>query len=194
MEANRSRTPWTYAEFARLPSETGARYEVIGGELVVTPAPASRHQRIVTDLVTMLNAFVRSHRLGQVFAGPVDVLLAEGDYFEPDIVYVASARAGLVTERGIEGPPDLVVEVTSPSTAKRDRGTKLDRYGRLGVAAYWIVDPAAQTLEVWDLAAGATAPHLHTSSDPVVWTPLAGGPSLEIDVGDVLGDDLVPEA
>jgi Uma2 family endonuclease len=189
MEANRSRTPWTYAEFARLPSETSIRYEVIGGELVVTPSPASRHQRIVTDLVTVLNTFVRSNGLGQVFAGPVDVLLAEGDYLQPDVAYVSSERVALVSERGIEGPPDLVVEVTSPSTVKRDRGTKLDRYRRFGVAAYWIIDPNLRTLEVWDLASGGATARVFTPADRLVWTPVPGGPSAQIDVGEVLAAD-----
>ncbi|MEX2049011.1 MAG: Uma2 family endonuclease [Gemmatimonadota bacterium] len=187
MKANRSRTRWTYAEFARLPSETGTRYEIIDGELVVTPSPSVRHQRIVTDLVTLLNTFVRSNDLGQLFSGPLDVLFAEGDYLEPDVVFVGHGKAKLVSERGIEGPPDLVVEVASPSTAKRDRGIKLDRYRHFGVREYWMVDGYARTLEVWDLARGAETARVLGETDRLAWTPVDGGPTLEVDVGAILG-------
>jgi len=78
MEANRSRTRWTYAQFARLPSEGGTRHEVIDGALAVTPAPTPGHQQAVTDLVMALGPFVREHGLGRVLAGPIDVLFGEG--------------------------------------------------------------------------------------------------------------------
>jgi Uma2 family endonuclease len=186
MEANRGPSRWTYPEFARLPSEGGRRYEVIDGELVVTPAPALRHQRIATDLVTLLNAFVRSHDLGEVFAGPVDVLFAEGDYLEPDIVFVGKTRSHILTDRGIEGPPDLVVEIASPSTADRDRGIKLERYRLFGVAEYWVVDPDARTVEVWELAEGAREPRVLGAEATLRWRPARSAPVLEVGVGDVV--------
>lgn len=186
MEARSRPVRWTWAEFARLPSEGSGRNEVIAGELVVTPAPSLRHQRIVLDLATVLNAFVREHRLGDVYPGPVDVLFAEGDYVEPDIVFVGAAHREYLTDRGIEGPPDLIVEILSPSTAARDRGTKLDRYRHFAVPEYWVVDPDARTVEVWRLADGAREPEISGPADTLRWRPVAAVAALAIAVGQVL--------
>lgn len=185
MEANRSRTRWTYAEFARLPSEGGMRREVIGGRLVVTPAPGRRHQRILTDLVTSLNAFVRAHDLGEVFAAPLDVLLAEGEYLEPDIVFVSEARSDLLTDRGVEGPPDLVVEITSPATASRDRGIKLETYRAHGVSECWIVDPEEGTIDTLSLPEGET--RVLVGDDILRWVPAPDAPGFEMPVRELFG-------
>lgn len=182
MEASGKRLRWTYAEFARLPSEGSTRYEIIDGEVRVTPSPTARHQRIVAKLISVLNVFVEARDLGQVFAGPLDVLFAEGDYLEPDVVFVRSDHLHLVTDRGVEGPPDLIVEVVSPSTAARDRGAKLERYRLYGVPEYWVVDPDERTVEVWRLAEGADQPLSLGVVDALTWTPAPGGPALEIDL------------
>jgi len=186
MEANPGRARWTYSEFARLPSEGSTRFEVIDQELVVTPGPSTRHQRVVVRLVSALHSFVVAHDLGEVLPGPVDVLFAEGDYFEPDLVFVARERSHLLSDRGIEGPPDLVVEIASPSTAARDRGIKLDRYRLFGVPEYWIVDPDAGTIEAWDLAAGVREPVVGKAGDTFRWAPGAGSAVLEIPVADLV--------
>ena len=188
MEARGKSMRWTYAEFARLPSEGSTRYEVIAGELVVTPAPSLRHQRIATDLVTLLNEFVREHGLGEVYAGPVDVLFAEGDYLEPDIVFVRRDRRAILSDRGIEAAPDLVVEVLSPSTADRDRGIKLDRYRHFGVAEYWVVDPDARAIEVWRPGGEAAGPEVFGSHDRMRWRPGPGEVVLELVVGKVIAE------
>jgi Uma2 family endonuclease len=188
MEANRSRARWTYAEFARLPSEGGTRYEVIDGALAVTPAPTSMHQKVVANLVLTVGAFVREHALGDAFPGPIDVLFGEGDYLEPDLVFVRADRRHLVSERGIEGPPDLVVEILSPATAHRDRGIKLERYRHFLVPEYWIVDMDARTLEVWRLGEGADRPEVLHATDHVRWTPVPQGPTLEATVAEILPD------
>ena len=186
MASERTRTRWTYAEFARLPSEGSTRYEVIDDELYVTPAPGTRHQRIVTDLVTLLNGFVRAHDLGKLFVSPFDVLFAEGDYVEPDLVFVRRDREGILSDRGVEGAPDLLVEVLSPSTAKRDRGIKLERYRHFGVPEYWIVDAEARTLEIRRLSQG-TEPVVLSVDDRLDWQPLPGGPRLTLPLEELFG-------
>ena len=128
---------WTYAEFARLPSGGSKRHEVIAGELAVTPAPRPEHQRVLVRLLVILHEYLQEHGLGEVLPGPIDVLFAEGDYYEPDAVVLLEGRDEAISDRGLEGPPDLVVEVVSPSTADRDRGVKLDRYRLFGVPEYW---------------------------------------------------------
>jgi len=186
MEAKSTRQRWTYSEFARLPSEGSTRHEIIDGELCVTQSPTGRHQRIVTDMVTLLNVFVRSNDLGEVFVSPLDVLFAEGDYLEPDILLVRNDRTHLVTDRGVEGPPDLVVEVLSPSTAARDRGIKLERYRLYGVGEYWVVDPDGRTVEIWKLAESAEAPLVLGAADTLDWAP-ASEVSLGIDLTALFG-------
>lgn len=185
MEANQRRARWTYAEYVRLPESGGTRYEVIGDELAVTPSPSSRHQRIVSDLVMRMRSFADEHGLGEVFVGPLDVLFGEGDYVQPDLLFVRAERLDLVSERGVEGPPDLVVEIASPSTAARDRGVKLARYRHFGVPEYWIVDPEAQTIEVW--RTDAEAGERYEAGDRLEWRPMPGGPALVLELAEVFG-------
>lgn len=187
MEARSTRQRWTYAEFARLPTSGSTRYEVIDGELVVTPGPALRHQGIVATLLTRLYVFVEANDLGRVFPGPLDVLFAEGDYYEPDIVFVRKGRAELLSDRGIEGPPDLVVEILSPSTAARDRGIKLEGYRLHGVTEYWIIDPEERIVEVWRLTEGAAEPLTLEPADTLRWMPQPGGATLEIPLAELFG-------
>ena len=186
MEARKSPMRWTYAEYARLPMSGSTRYEVIDGELAVTPSPSMRHQQVVINLAAMLHTFVRANALGRVFPGPLDVLFGEGDYLQPDLLFVRADRAHLLSERGVEAAPDLVVEILSPPTAQRDRGIKLDRYRHFGVAEYWIVDIDARSVEVWRLGEGVEAPEVLESDGVLRWGPRDGGPVLEIQVADVL--------
>lgn len=177
MEAKSRRQRWTYADYARLPMPSeagGTRYEVIDHELYVTPSRGRRHQAVVMHLSWLLYGFVRENELGKVLVSPFDVLFAEGDYLEPDILFVRKSRADIVTERGIEGPPDLVVEVLSPSTASRDRGIKLERYRLYGVAEYWVIDPDERTVEVWELGDGAASPLALGPDATLEWTPEPG--------------------
>jgi Uma2 family endonuclease len=185
MEARGTRKRWTYSEFARLPESGSTRYEIIDDELVVTPSPGTRHQRILAELLTRIHGFAKAHDLGQVFPGPLDVLFAEGDCLEPDILFVRKDHLDLLSDRGVEGTPDLVIEVVSPSTAHRDRSVKLDRYRLYGVPEYWVVDPDEHTVEVWKLAEGATEAVVHGAGGTLVWSPDAGGPSLEIELNEL---------
>ena len=187
MESKGTRKRWTYAEFARLPTSGSTRYEVIDDELVVTPSPSTRHQWIVAKLLSRLLVFVEANELGMVLPAPLDVLFAEGDYVEPDILFVRNERLHLVSDRGVEGPPDLVVEVLSPSTAGRDRGIKLDRYRIFGVAEYWVADPDEQIVEVWDLVGGASEPVIYHVADTLRWTAGDGGRTLDIDLEELFG-------
>jgi Uma2 family endonuclease len=188
MEANRSdRLRWTYEEYARLPTSGSTRYEVIDGEVAVTPSPSSTHQRVVGNLVRILGTFVHEHALGGLFPGPLDVLFGEGDDLQPDVVFVRADRAHLVSQRGIQGPPDLVVEIASPSTAHRDRGIKLERYRHFGVHDYWIVDVDARAVERWRLGAGAQTPEVFGAQQSIRWAPVRGGPTLEAVVEEIVG-------
>jgi len=139
----------TYEDYVALPND-GRRYEVHDGELSVTPAPGTRHQRVIGRLFRLLSDHVDAHQLGEVFVSPITVILADTTVVEPDLVYLDPSRAGLVNARGIEGAPTLAVEVISPSTPRIDRVTKLRVYARYRVPFYWIVDPQARTVEAFE--------------------------------------------
>ena len=131
--------------------EDGNRYEVIDGELHVTPAPSLGHQTAASTLLAYLWNYVRPRRLGQVVTAPVGVVLEEETGVQPDLVYVSRERSNIIVERGVEGAPDLVVEVLSPGTQSRDRGIKMRAYAKAGIAHYWMLDHRARTLEAYEL-------------------------------------------
>jgi Uma2 family endonuclease len=138
-----------YDDYASMPDD-GKRYEILDGELAVTASPVVRHQRVSRNLEFLLHAYVSAHGLGEVFDAPLTVILDAHTIVEPDLVFVSSARAAIVKERFIDGAPDLLVEILSPSTAARDRGAKAKLYAQLGVDEYWIVDADARTLDVFE--------------------------------------------
>ena len=144
----------TYEDYAALPDD-GRRYQVLDGELCVTPPPGTRHQEIIGHLYVAMHVHVRTHGLGRVFVAPVDVILSNTSIVQPDVVFVATDRLGLVSARGIEGAPTLAVEILSASTATLDRRRKRDLYARHGVPYYWIVDGEARTIEAYRLAGDA---------------------------------------
>ena len=144
---------YTYDDYCALPDD-GNRYEVIDGVLYMAPAPLTIHQRIVRSLFFLLWPFVRDRGLGEVFDAPCDVILSREDVFQPDILFVSAKRVHIITERACEGPPDLVVEVLSPSTRQRDLELKRVRYALFGVLEYWLVDPEMRTILVLELVNG----------------------------------------
>jgi len=127
--------------------DDGNRYEVIDGELYVTPPPVWEHQFSSGKLFLHIGQHVYHHRLGRVVTAPVGVKLDEGSGVQPDLVYVSNERVNIVTERGVEGAPDLVVEILSPSTRNYDLGLKMERYARAGVPHYWVADPRRRALD-----------------------------------------------
>lgn len=130
-------------------------HELVRGMLREPPAPKYGHQAAVTRGTVLLDEHVRAERLGVVCVAPIDVVLDEDAalVLQPDVVFVAAARTGIIRDR-IWGPPDLVVEVTSPATAHRDRSAKMNWYARYGVRECWLVAPERRVVEVFDLASG----------------------------------------
>ena len=122
--------PYREADYLQLPEQP--RCELLYGRLPVTPAPSVRHQLVVVDILRLLREFA-SHRGGYAVVSPVDVVLAEHSIVQPDVIYISPDRAGIVGQR-VEGAPDLVVEILSPGTARRDLGEKLRLYVESGVA------------------------------------------------------------
>lgn len=147
---------FTYADYAALPE--GAKYQLVGGDLVVSPSPNRRHQGICMDLALRLGNWVRARRLGVLYAGPTDVILSDEDTVRPDLLFVSNERKPRLAPEGIRGAPDLCVEVLSPHNHDLDCRVKRRLYARHGVTEYWIVDPDARTVEVWRLQEDAERP------------------------------------
>jgi Uma2 family endonuclease len=140
---------WTFADLAQF-DET-ERYEIYDGRLIpMAPSPNTYHQRPVTRLFRLLDGFVQSGQLGEVFVAPFDVIMAEDNTAQPDLLFVAKENAGIV-QNWVFGAPDLAVEILSPSSIRRDRYEKQEQYARFGVKEYWIVDPANRSLEILTL-------------------------------------------
>jgi len=137
----------TYEDFEKIPAD-GNRHEIIDGEWFMTPAPNLDHQGMVSKLDRRVGNHVEKHRLGRVFVAPTDVVLSKNDIVEPDLVFVSTKNSSILRKKNIQGPPDLVIEVSSPSTVSLDRGDKLKLYARSGVREYWIVDLFARSVEI----------------------------------------------
>src|SRR5438477_9120856 len=143
-----------YEDYAALPDD-GKRYEIHEGELSVTPAPGTPHQAVSIRLASALHIHVSTHASGEVFAAPVDVILSDTTIVQPDIVFIAADRSSVVSTRGIEGAPTLVVEILSPWTTATDRRTKMRLYAFHRVPWYWIVDPVTRAIDVYRLTGSA---------------------------------------
>jgi Uma2 family endonuclease len=173
-------TEWTYSEYARLPDD-GNRYEVMDGEVCVTPAPGPRHQKVAANLYVALRRYVYDNHLGELL-WDVDLLFVSGQFLRPDVVFVPTRGIGGITDRGVESCPGLVVEVLSPHSSRIDRTLKPPRYRDFGIPEYWVVDGIPRAVEVH---------RLQTSTSPEVvreiltWRPDAVAPALEVPVAEV---------
>jgi Uma2 family endonuclease len=169
----------TYDDYCLLPND-GKRYEIIDGELFVTPSPRTAHQKVVTNLCYYLADFIKKEGLGEVYVAPFDVVFSRFDIVEPDLLYISKARATVLTENNVQGAPDLVVEVLSELTADIDRTTKLKLYARFGVREYWIIAPVICSAEIYrqEKASFELAATLH--SEDSLTSPLFPGFNLPL--------------
>ena len=142
-----SNEKYTYNDYEKLPE--GAPYQLINGELVMTPAPTTYHQRIIRRIFKLLDNHVEGNSLGEIFFSLIDVYFSETDTYQPDIVYIAKDRSSIIGEKKIEGSPDLIIEILSPATADYDLRHKKKIYERFGVQEYWIVDPMEKSVDVY---------------------------------------------
>ncbi len=162
------RTHLTYEDYRLIPDD-GRRYELLEGKLHVTPAPGLEHQHVSKRVFTILLRYFEEGGRGEVFYAPLDVILAEDDVVQPDLVVVRDPAQR--SSRGIEGAPFLLVEVISPGRAHYDRTVKAQRYAARGVPHYWIVDPEARRLECFRLEDGRYALQVAGTGKEVVEVP-----------------------
>ena len=164
----------TFAELAAWPDD-GRRYELYEGEVIVVPAPNLRHQRVVTELISVLHEYARQCG-GAAVPAPFDIILSDYDVLQPDVVFFGpEKRARLDPLDGAHIVPDLAVEVLSRSTEVRDRGRKMTLLARYGLPEYWLVDPAARTIEIFARAAGDLSPAAVFRRDQEVSSPTLAG-------------------
>lgn len=150
--ATQPQTGLTYMDLQAFP-EDNLRRELIDGELVVTAAPATRHQEVVLELGARLLAHAKHHG-GKVFPAPTDVYLSEANVVEPDLLFVGAEHLDRVEDRFVRGAPDVAVEVSSPSTRRLELVRKRELYERFGVPEYWYVDLEAERVEIYRLEEG----------------------------------------
>jgi len=175
----------TYDDFVLFPDD-GLRHELIDGEHYVTPSPNTKHQKIVLRLAARILNWVEGHAIGQVFVAPFDVIFTKFDVVEPDVLYMSNGRAAeILTDANVQGVPELVVEIGSPSTRRRDETVKRLLYERAGVSEYWVVDPELDVVRVYRREGErfARPAELSAAAGDVLTTTLL--PSLELQLVDV---------
>jgi Uma2 family endonuclease len=177
---------WTYEDFLLFPDD-GKRHELIDGEHIMSPSPFTKHQRVSFNLSGILFGFLKQHPLGKVFTAPMDVVLSDFDVVEPDLFFIASEHASIITEKHIMGVPDLVVEILSSGSRKTDEIIKRRLYEQYGVKEYWIVDPELESVKVYRKQDSrfVLVAELSIESGDALTTPLL--PELMIPLSEIFG-------
>lgn len=180
---------WTYEDYCALPDD-GKRYEVIGGRLYASPSPSAVHQTLSRRLQFLFYQLERAGK-GYIFNAPMDLRLVTAAAVQPDLLYLEASQRAQIRRKFLQGPPAVIVEIQSPSTAALDRVRKLQAYAGAGVPQYWILDPEAVTLEVLRLD-GETYRVLRVLGPGDVWEcPDPAGIRLDMDelFQDLPGED-----
>jgi len=162
----------TWDDWRELPDRDGSRYEILGGELYMSLSPGTRHQRVNRNLMFLIESYLRRTGHGELFPDRTAVRFSPRDVVMPDLLVVLAGHEDVVKEDAIDGAPDLVVEVLSPGTARRDLGVKRALYEHSGVGEYWIVDPIGETVQVHVLAEGTFRLHGSFSRNQVLRSEL----------------------
>ncbi len=160
---------WTADDYLLL-GEIKTPCQLINGELIMSPAPNPEHQRISGKLFKILDKATQG--TGEVFYAPIDLYMNEKNVFQPDLVYLSDQNKKHLTARGIEGPPDIVVEIISPSNSYTDRNQKKDSYLAFKIKEYWIVDPGNRTIEIYTPEGGGDVPVSFVSTEGEITSSL----------------------
>jgi len=169
---------WTVEDYLLL-GEIETPCQLINGELIMSPAPKPNHQKVSRRLFKLIDQATAGK--GELFYAPIDLYIDNKNVFQPDLVYLSSTNTASLTERGIEGPVDLVVEIISPSNSYTDRNQKKKKYLEFGVTEYWIVDPANETIEIYTPATGQDIPVLYLSGNGRVKSNAIPSASFELE-------------
>lgn len=171
---------FTLTDYWKLPND-GKRYEILEGELFMSPSPIVAHQDVVLNLVGIFLEFLRAHPEGKLLVAPMDVIFSEVNVCEPDLLFIAKERIAEIVRERIYGAPDLAIEVLSPSTASLDHVKKRLIYERFRVREYWIVDPVEKILSRYRLEGDTYGhPEVFERADTLT-TPLLAGLEIPIE-------------
>ena len=172
----------TYEDYCAAPADS--RYELLDGELIMVAAPNLKHQRVQVKLTTRLELFIEDRALGTLFTAPCDVLLSDNNVVQPDLGFVSRRRKHLLRDgQKVQGPPDLVVEILSPSSTKQDHGEKRALYEKHGVTEYWLVDPVVETVQIHRLQGEVLVPIRTFGREETLRSPVF--PGLELRLSDI---------
>ena len=153
-----STTKMTAEQFLELGEDPpGIRLELVNGEVAVSPSPIPDHSKVIIQIIVLLETHNQERDLGELYAD-VDTILGRFTVRRPDVLFFFKDRTHLVGKKAMEGPPDLAVEVISPSSVEVDREDKFEEYRQAGVQYYWIIDPKLRTIEAWELVDGKYKP------------------------------------
>ncbi len=164
----------------------GAPYQLIEGELVMTPAPNPRHQIILGRLFRTISEFVEEKKAGIVLISPIDLYLDDENAFQPDIIFISKNSQSVIKKDGIYGPPEIVIEILSPSTAHYDLREKFRIYERTGVKEYWIVDPDMKSVEVYLNKAGGFSLEYKVETEGEIGSKILDG--FKINIREIFSD------
>jgi Uma2 family endonuclease len=181
--APQTSTRLTYEDYLELPDD-GKQYELIEGELILNPAPIPRHQWIALNIAGELRNYHRQQGGGRALVAPIDVVLAEDVVLQPDVIFIRTERLSIVGEKNIQGAPNIVVEVLSDSTRRRDEIVKRKLYERFGVDEYWIVDPTIESVKIYrrNSELFVRALEISTETGGTITSPLLPGFALDVNV------------
>lgn len=163
----------TYEDYLKTPDDV--RYELIQGDLLMTPSPVTKHQRILRKIGFILEQHVTQNDLGEIFLAPYDVYFDDENVVQPDILFISRERLNLIGEKNMQGPPDLVIEILSESTAYRDLIQKKKLYARYGVKEYWIVIPEEESVGIYIIKNDIFTLDKNFGKDETLESPLLKG-------------------
>ncbi len=170
---------WTYSDYVNLPDDHN-RYEMLEGELLMTPSPVTIHQQVSRELGFHMISFVKKNNLGEVFIAPLDVKFSETNVTEPDLLFVPKENKEIIKEENIQGAPDLIVEILSPYSSEIDKGKKKDIYQKFGVKEYWIIEPTQQWIEIFILQDDKYKLHQQIEKSGKIFSEVLKGFDLDI--------------
>jgi Uma2 family endonuclease len=171
---------YTYQDYSELTDDEN-RYEIIEGELIMSPAPYTIHQKVSRKIVYELMRFVEKVKIGELYYAPIDVLLSNINIVQPDILFISKENLQIVTEKNIKGVPDLIIEIISPSTGYYDLSSKKDIYEKFGVREYWIVDPLKQRVDIYNNVRNKFESHQRLEKTGIVKSNVVEGLQIKLE-------------
>ncbi|MBC8182131.1 Uma2 family endonuclease [candidate division KSB1 bacterium] len=178
--------PLTYEDYKTFPDNDGIRKEIIEGELFMSPAPSKKHQRILRKLIRKLDEYVTDNDLGEIFIAPFDVIFSDINVVQPDLIFLSKKKYEILTDSNIQGAPDLLIEILSPSNKENDRIFKKQIYEIFAVKEYWIVDPDTETVEIRELKNKKFQLTIKANKNQIIETQLLKG--LRINLFEIFSD------